>query len=110
VDIQGKRLYRSKKDRMLGGVCSGLAEYFAVDPTLVRVILVILALMGGPGILIYFIMWIVMPERPADVQSSPAAPAVSEPVAGDSVDAKAWAEEQLRRTEGVDPAPGAPQG
>ncbi|MBN1484706.1 MAG: PspC domain-containing protein [Chloroflexia bacterium] len=52
---------------MIAGVCAGLAEYFAIDPTLVRLIFVILALMGGPGILIYIVLWIVMPEGPTAV-------------------------------------------
>jgi len=58
-----KRLYRSMKDKMIAGVCSGLAVYFNLDPVLMRVIFVALALMGGPGILLYIILWIVMPEE-----------------------------------------------
>jgi len=58
-----KRLYRSMNDKMIAGVCSGLAVYFNLDPVLMRVIFVALALMGGPGILLYIILWIVMPEE-----------------------------------------------
>ena len=57
-----KRLVRSTTDSMVAGVASGLAKYFDVDPTLVRIIFVILALAGGPGVLIYLILWLVMPE------------------------------------------------
>jgi phage shock protein C len=57
-----KRLMRSTSERMIAGVCGGLAEYFNMDPTLVRIILVLLALAGGPGLLIYLILWVVMPE------------------------------------------------
>ena len=57
-----RRLYRSSTDQKIAGVCAGLAEYFRIDPTLVRLIFVFLALAGGPGLLIYIIMWIVMPQ------------------------------------------------
>lgn len=61
-----KRLYRSKKDRMLCGVCGGIAEYFNVDPTLIRILWVILSLPGVvfPGILVYIICCIIIPENP----------------------------------------------
>jgi phage shock protein C len=61
-----KRLYRSTDDKMIAGVCGGLAEYFNVDPVIIRLIAVILVLPGGvPGILPYVIMWIIVPKRPA---------------------------------------------
>jgi phage shock protein C len=59
-----KRLYRSRNDRKLAGVCGGIAEYYGWDPTLVRVAWVVLTLLGGSGILIYLVMWLVMPESP----------------------------------------------
>jgi phage shock protein C len=59
-----KRLYRSRNDRKLAGVCGGIAEYYGWDPTLVRVAWIVLTLLGGSGILIYLIMWLVMPESP----------------------------------------------
>lgn len=63
VSKKTKRLYRSKKDKMLGGVCGGIAEYFDVDPTIVRLIWVLLALTYGTGILAYLIAWIIVPEK-----------------------------------------------
>lgn len=57
-----KRLKRSS-DRILGGVCGGLAEYFGLDKTLLRIIYVLLVLFGGVGILVYIIFWIIMPDR-----------------------------------------------
>ena len=61
-----KRLYRSTKDRMIAGVCGGIADYFDIDPTIVRLIAVILLLPGGlPGFLPYIIMWVVVPENPS---------------------------------------------
>lgn len=60
-----KRLYRSSTERMLGGVCGGLGDYFNVDPTLVRLGFVVVAFTTGIGFLAYPIMWIVVPGRPA---------------------------------------------
>lgn len=59
-----KRLYRSRTDRMIAGVCGGLAKHFGIDPTLVRLAFVILALAGMSGGLAYLILWIVVPEEP----------------------------------------------
>jgi phage shock protein C len=61
-----KRLYRSTKDKKIAGVCGGLAEYFGVDPVIIRIIAVILLLPGGlPGFVPYVIMWAIVPEKPA---------------------------------------------
>ncbi len=57
-----RRMYRDPDNRMIGGVCSGLAAYWNLDPTLVRVIFVLMAIFGMAGILIYLILWIVLPE------------------------------------------------
>ncbi|MCX6094471.1 MAG: PspC domain-containing protein [Candidatus Bipolaricaulota bacterium] len=56
-----KRLYRSRADSMLGGVCGGLAAYFSVDVTLIRLLFVLFAVATGVGILAYFILWLVVP-------------------------------------------------
>jgi phage shock protein C len=61
-----KRLYRSKQDRQIAGVCGGLAEYFNVDATLIRLGFLLLTLMGGPGLLLYIILAIVVPEAGAE--------------------------------------------
>lgn len=66
MEEEVKRLYRSREDRMFGGVCGGLGEYLAVDPTLIRILFIILALAGGPGLLAYIIMLFVVPEEPAE--------------------------------------------
>jgi phage shock protein C len=55
------KLYRSQTDKMLGGVCGGLAKYLHVDLTIVRLFFVVLTLLGGFGPLVYFIMWIIVP-------------------------------------------------
>jgi len=61
---QAKKLYRSTKDRVLGGVCGGLGEYLNADPVLLRVLWAIFFFVGGMGLLAYIIAWIIMPERP----------------------------------------------
>ncbi len=64
MSAEPNRLYRSRSDRMLAGVAGGIAKYFNVDPTLVRLLFVLFALAGGPGLLVYIIMWIIMPVEP----------------------------------------------
>ncbi|KMZ52486.1 MULTISPECIES: PspC domain-containing protein [Lachnospiraceae] len=61
--METKRLYRSRQSRMICGVCGGIAEYFNVDPTLIRLGLVLLAC-TGTGILAYFIAAIIIPDQP----------------------------------------------
>lgn len=57
-----RRLTLSESDKKIAGVCGGIAEYFSVDPTLVRLVAVILALVGGSGLLIYLVAWLIMPK------------------------------------------------
>jgi len=64
-----KRLYRSSTNKVIGGVAAGLGDYFIIDPVLVRVLFVLLAMFGGGGVLIYIVLWIVIPlqiSRPRD--------------------------------------------
>jgi phage shock protein PspC (stress-responsive transcriptional regulator) len=67
-----KRLYRSRLDSKFGGVCGGLGEYFDVDPTIVRIVAVILFLASGIGLLAYIIAWIVIPREPLELMMSKA--------------------------------------
>ena len=57
-----KRLYRSKENRKIAGVCGGIAEYFNIDPTIVRILWVLFALMGA-GVIAYIVGWIIIPEK-----------------------------------------------
>ena len=59
------RLTKSRSDRMLSGVCGGLADYFDVDPTWMRVAFVVATLLGGPGVVAYVIGWLLMPQPKA---------------------------------------------
>jgi phage shock protein C len=65
--IMKKKLYRSKKDHMIAGVCGGIAEYFDVDPTLIRLLTVLFVILGGAGVAVYVIAWIVIPKNPEGV-------------------------------------------
>jgi phage shock protein PspC (stress-responsive transcriptional regulator) len=57
-------LYRSRLNTKIAGVCGGLAEYFKIDPTLIRIIAILLVFANGAGLIAYIIAWIVMPKRP----------------------------------------------
>jgi phage shock protein C len=59
-----KRLYRSKKERMLGGVCAGLGEHFDIDPTVIRLVWAVITVLSiGTGVLVYILAWILIPEE-----------------------------------------------
>ena len=62
-----KKLYRSTTDKMLGGVAGGLAEYFDIDSTLIRVLFIVVVFLGGGGIIAYIILWIVVPQKPYEL-------------------------------------------
>lgn len=57
------KLYRSEKNRVIAGVCGGLGEYFEIDPVILRIILVLITIFGGSGLLIYLILWVVIPSK-----------------------------------------------
>jgi phage shock protein C len=59
-----RKLYRSRTNRQLAGVCGGLAQYFNVDTTLIRVLFVVLTVLGGAGLVLYVAMWIIVPKEP----------------------------------------------
>jgi len=58
-----KRLYRIRDGRLVAGVCAGLAAYFGVDPTLVRLAFALLTVFGGAGVLLYLVAWVVIPDE-----------------------------------------------
>lgn len=60
-----KRLMRSSRDKKIGGVCAGLADYFDLDATIVRVVWLLAIFFAGTGLLVYIILWIVLPLAPA---------------------------------------------
>ena len=62
-----KKLYRSKKDQKLCGVCAGLANYFGIDPTIVRLIWALAVFVGGFGVVGYIVCALVIPEEPENI-------------------------------------------
>lgn len=79
-----KRLYRSRKDVMIAGICGGMAEYFDIDPVIVRLLTVLLAFAGGAAILIYLLGWLIIPKAPEGNEA--VAPAVETPSSETSED------------------------
>jgi len=69
VNTPARRLYRSRKDRKIAGVCGGLAQYFGIDPVIPRLAWVLLALGAGLGILAYLIAWLIIPVEPEGSQT-----------------------------------------
>ena len=96
-----KRLYRLPRNKMIGGVCTGLGEYFSIDPVLVRLVFIILAFQQGIGILAYIILWIVVPVHPGAVsaEAAPASTSDAETSPG-GMYASAEAEREEQRTPG----------
>jgi phage shock protein PspC (stress-responsive transcriptional regulator) len=69
MDFKDRKLYRSQENRMIGGVCGGVAEYFQIDPTLIRLIWIATVLFGGIGIIIYIASLIIIPVNPVQTPS-----------------------------------------
>ena len=64
------RLHRDDNEKILGGVCGGLANYLRIDPTIVRLVFALITFMGGSGILLYILLWIILPSKPLDSVTS----------------------------------------
>jgi phage shock protein C len=71
--MPSKRLFRSRENAMIGGVCAGIADYFNTDPSLIRLATVLLFFAGGVGVLGYIVAWIIIPHKPLNVSSAEAA-------------------------------------
>ncbi len=66
--MKGKKLYRSRENAMLAGVCGGIGEYFDIDPTIARLAWVVLGFCGGVGIWAYIISVVIIPQRPQYIE------------------------------------------
>src|SRR5579883_217743 len=77
AEVPAKRLRRSSADKKIAGVCAGLADYFDLDPTIVRIVWLLAIFFAGTGFLIYIILWIALPLAPARgaITATPGAPA-----------------------------------
>jgi len=96
-----KKLYRSRRHRVIGGVCGGLAEYLGTDPVAIRLVWLLLILFGGTGLLLYLLAWIIMPDERSVVypaRSAPQARPVEDPgparqeSSGGAESAREWSE------------------
>jgi phage shock protein C len=68
--MEPKRLYRSEKNKVIAGVCGGIAEYFETDPTWVRLLVTFLTLVtGGIGLIMYIVAWIIVPVNPNQLKA-----------------------------------------
>ena len=104
-----KRLQRSRRDRVLAGACGGLGDYVNVDPVIVRVIFVLLALADGFGVILYIVLWIVVPQQGR--AGAPTGDVVRENIEGIGEDLRRMGDEvkeALRRTEGPPREPPSP--
>jgi phage shock protein C len=68
--MSDSRLVRSESDRMIAGVCGGLGQHFGIDPSVVRIVFVLLAIFGGSGVVLYLVLWLILP-RPSGVDLPP---------------------------------------
>ncbi len=75
-----QRLYRSRKETMISGLCGGIAEYFDIDPTWIRLIFILLVFAGGAGIIAYLVGMIIVPKAPLEAGQPP--PAVGSATGG----------------------------
>jgi phage shock protein PspC (stress-responsive transcriptional regulator) len=73
-----KRLYRSRNKKVVAGIAGGLGDYLDVDPVIIRIIIVLITIFHGVGLLIYIIMWIVIPEEQYDTSKKSAEPLYAE--------------------------------
>lgn len=94
-----KKLYRSRKNRTIGGVAAGLGEYFDIDATLVRIIFVVSLFLGGTGIIAYILLWIIVPEEPYPGFAFSGTPEASSEGTAGNPETAAQYEEYARRNE-----------
>ena len=80
-----KRIYRSRREKMIAGVCGGTAEFFNLDPTIIRLIWVVFVLFGGWGILMYIIAWFIIPKNPNHIIAENIPPQQPPPTSGSSM-------------------------
>lgn len=65
-DVPYKKLVRSRKERKIAGICGGLAQHFSVDPVWIRLIFVLFFFAGGTALIVYLIMWLIVPLEPEE--------------------------------------------
>lgn len=101
--MEPKRLFRSRIDLMIGGVCGGLAKYVNVDPTVVRLAFVLLFFIGGGGFWIYLVLWFITPVEP---NSSPMAAAEAKSEKVEAIPSSAKTEYETQTQDSLSKLPG----
>lgn len=99
-EINGKKLSRSTDDKLLGGVCGGLARFFGVDATLVRLVMVGLVLFAGMGPIVYLVLWAVMPSDEGRILAADGAKRAEQWVRDQQAAKKATTDPYAQRNEG----------
>ncbi len=89
---KNKRLYRSAKSKVFGGVAGGIAEYFDIDPIIIRLLFVIIAFAGGGGAIVYLILWIALPLEPLTLNPFTMNMGSGEPFSGEKHEDKSAAD------------------
>lgn len=64
MDMEEKKKLTRSNNKMVGGVCAGIGEYLGIDPTIIRIVYVLMIFFAGFGILLYLILWLIMPAKP----------------------------------------------
>lgn len=62
-----RRIYRSEEDRIFAGVCGGFGDYFNIDPVIIRLVWILFVMVGGSGIILYIIAWLIIPKQPMNI-------------------------------------------
>lgn len=80
MDTETKRLYRSRSDRMIAGVCAGMGKYLGIDATVIRLLFALLAIFTGvvPGLVLYLVMMFIVPDEPLSTPPAPPEPPAPE--------------------------------
>lgn len=80
MSTETKRLYRSRSDRMIAGVCAGMGKYLGIDTTVIRLLFALLAIFTGvvPGLILYLVMMFIVPDEPLSTPPAPAEPPAPE--------------------------------
>lgn len=89
-----ERLYRSRGDKMIAGICGGMGEYFKIDPVIIRLVFVILAFIQGIGIIAYILLWIIVPM---EGKEKPVKEVVKENIREIAEEAQNWGKEAKER-------------
>lgn len=107
-----RRLHRSRRDNIIAGVAGGLAEYFEIDATLIRLVWLLLVLAGGSGLFLYLVAWVIIPAEPGTGGTRPfqSAEAMRDAVVAQAKSAEEWLKARIGSHRHAAPPDGRPEG